>query len=158
MEFHVAKIGRTFSFDETALPANSAAHALRIGLAEMLKDCHAGVTEKEFPDAERRSVETARRIEAKWAALTAGTVRAGTPGTRGPRTSDPVAREALAMARAVLTAKHKNLSAFTPASIAAWCNEYLDRNPDVRVEAARRVAALGEAGTDDELDGLLMGK
>ena len=158
MEFHVAKIARTFTFDETALPANSRDHALRIGLAEMLKDCHAGVTEKEFPDATARTTETARRIEAKWAALVAGTVRAGTPGTRGPRTSDPVAREALAMARAVLTAKHKTLTAFTPASIAAWCTGYLDRNPDVRAEAARRVAALGEAGADDELDGLLTGK
>lgn len=80
------------------IPADVMNHVVKIGLRNILMDCHAGITKKENPGNYQTLAR--EKVEAKLAAMYAGDIRVAR-ATSGV-TRDPVRAEALSMARKIV--------------------------------------------------------
>lgn len=114
-------------------------HVWRIGLRNILMDCHAGVTEEKFPGAAQ--TESKRRVEEKLAEMIAGELTVKDGRTKAPR--DPIAAQAFNDARDTINTLVKGWNAKTPSA-----------------DGLAKVKALGAAmampvTTDDEIKSML---
>lgn len=134
--------GISIDVDVNALTKHQsvADHVWRIGLRNILMDCHANVTEEKFPGA-AQTVESKRRVEEKLAEMIAGELTVKDGRTKAPK--DPIAAQAFNDARDTINALVKG-----------W-------NAKTRDETAtRNIVKLGAVmvmpfGTDDEVKSLI---
>ena len=140
-------IVREVAFD--MFPQNVLDHATKIGLGNMLRDCHAGITEAE-KGADYKAL-SAEAVDQKIADLVAGTIRESVG-----RESDPVARRARELALEKVNAQYrkngKKLADFAK-EIRADVNK-LVQNPAILKLAESQVAAAKELELDIESVGL----
>jgi hypothetical protein len=130
--------GITLSIDETKIPAEVAAHCMVRGLQDILTDTHAGIKvgSDNFVELSRAAAEK------KLAALMAGELRVAST-----RTSDPVAREAKAIAAAYLKTKGVKTDADNYKELLAK----VAATPSVVAKAQQRVQEVAELSTDIEI-------
>lgn len=137
MQVNIGK-GIELQIDHTALPQSALDHVIYIGLRNILMDCHASVTEKEYPDSDERNAVAQSMAEKKLAALMAGEVRVSSS-----REGDPVRAEAKRMAMTALKAKLKKAGKkaedYTKEALAEAAAKLI--TDDVLAEAKRRVEA-----------------
>lgn len=99
MDVNIGK-GITLAIDTTLIVGPVLDHVMKIGLRNILMDCHAGITKADHP-TDYTALSKAK-AEAKLAAMIAGDIRAAR-ATSGI-TRDPVRAEALKMARKAVNA------------------------------------------------------
>ena len=133
--------GIELDVDFNRLPANAIAYLLNIGARNVLMDSHASMTAKDNPDD---YVEKSREIAmGKLDALYKGEIRVG---GGGGRTSDPVVKEARAIAAGLLKGKMKPDDDGYKAKLAE-----LAGNEKVVALAKKRVAESKELDLDVEI-------
>ena len=141
---HTYKLGKDIvrEVDFAQFPQNVIDHAIRLGIGNMLRDCHAGITADEYGD--NFKAEAAQAVDQKLSDMLAGVIRESSGG----READPVKRESKRIATEMVTAQYRKAGK----KAAEYAKEIradaakLALNPKVVALAEKRVAELGELG------------
>ena len=140
--------GIELAVEFSMFPQNVLDHATKIGLGNMLRDCHAGITESEV--GAEYIAKSRDAVNKKLADLVAGTIRESVG-----RESDPIARRARELATEKVNAQYrkngKKLADFAKeirADVAKLAtNAAIVKLATAQVEAAREL--------DVDMDGLV---
>lgn len=140
---HTYKLGKDIvrTVDFAQFPANVIERATVIGMGNILRDCHAGITSES--DANFKEL-SAQAVDEKLTDLLAGVIRESSGG----REANPVKRESNRIATEMVTAQYRKAGK----KVAQYAKEIradaakLALNPKVVALAEKRVAELGELG------------
>jgi hypothetical protein len=167
MDINIGKTDRTMTVDlvklfKGAVAANPdfptmidrdpvATYVVRYGLTQALNDAHSSITAKSDPDATVRGDKAWNLAAKKLDALYAGELRA----ERVTKPKDTAGQIAIELAMDVLRGVHgAKVAKLDRAKVAAWCKDYVARNPKVMEEAQQIAARRAElaAGVDESID------
>jgi hypothetical protein len=167
MDINIGKTDRTMPVDLAKLFAHIAAkdhsfvpmiesdpvatYVVKYGLTQCLNDAHSSITAKSDPDATVRGDKAWNLAAKKLDALYAGELRA----ERVAKPKDTAGQIAIELAMDVLRGVHgAKVAKLDRAKVAAWCKDYVARNPKVMEEAQQIAARRAElaAGVDESID------
>jgi hypothetical protein len=166
MDINIGKTDRTMTVDLVKLFARTnnpdefirmidrdpvASYVVRYGLTQALNDSHSSITAKSDPDATVRGDKAWNLAAKKLDALYAGELRA----ERVTKPKDTAGQIAIELAMDVLRGVHgSKVAKLDRAKVAAWCKDYVARNPKVMEEAQQIAARRAElaSGADESID------